>query len=197
MKKATVAKLVEDFAHQIRIKSAPYEKLAELLVEERAANSDLREQIANEKLKNKKALELSLENEERFKSYIFRLEMELKAKAQEKRTMDDLVNRLMKEIEMQKLEITKLRNAGVESNQFCFPDTESNKVPSSIFAPTHELGINDGHKIFDKLSEENRSLKEEVKSLEKSMKRYKKYISKAVATIKIYEQLLSDAGLDF
>lgn len=185
----TITSLVEDFARTMRKKSEPYEKLVNVLEEERRANEVLREQLDRERLEKRRVVDVALENEERFKSYIYRLEMELKLKIQERQSLDELTKELMSEVEIQrhdKLKYVLRNNIGKSSSSSVDPD----KDPS--------LESNYEYKVeFVRLAEENQHLKKELRTLKRDLKRSNKYLTKAAATIKIYENLLSNSGLDF
>jgi len=188
-KNVTVASLVEDFARTMQKKSEPYEKLVTVLEEERRANEILREQLEKERLEKRRVVDVALENEERFKSYIHRLETELKLKLQERQSLDTLTKELMSEIEIQrhdKLKYVLSNNIGKSSSSSVDPDKNLNEESNSEYKVE-----------FVRLAEENQNLKKELRTLKRDLKRSNKYLSKAAATVKIYENLLSNSGLDF
>ena len=185
----TVASLVEDFARTMQKKSEPYEKLVTVLEEERRANEILREQLEKERLEKRRVVDVALENEERFKSYIHRLETELKLKLQERQSLDTLTKELMSEIEIQrhdKLKYVLSNNIGKSSSSSVDPDKNLNVESNSEYKVE-----------FVRLAEENQNLKKELRTLKRDLKRSNKYLTKAAATVKIYENLLSNSGLDF
>jgi len=188
-KNVTVASLVEDFARTMQKKSEPYEKLVTVLEEERRANEILREQLEKERLEKRRVVDVALENEERFKSYIHRLETELKLKLQERQSLDTLTKELMSEIEIQrhdKLKYVLSNNIGKSSSSSVDPDKNLNEESNSEYKVE-----------FVRLAEENQNLKKELRTLKRDLKRSNNYLTKAAATVKIYENLLSNSGLDF
>jgi len=165
-----VANLVDSFQKSLLEKTAPLSTLADALAETRRENDDLRRQLTLSREGTDKVKKVAVGKEEQLRSYIYRLESELKLQFQQKKTAEELIDELVRQLDAQRRE--RIMAASIET------DTLFGKIDPKV------------------LLLENKELKAQIAKLGKDLKKTKKANVEALKTIRIYENILDNAGLD-
>jgi len=166
----TVTKLVESFQKSLLEKTTPLSALAEALAEAERKNDRLESLLALSKEGTDRVKKAAVANEEQLRSYIYRLESELKLHIQQKKTAEELIDELVRQLDAQRRE--RIMAASIET------DTLFGKIDTQA------------------LISENKELKARILKQGKDLKKTKKANIDALKTIRIYESILENAGLD-